>query len=52
VRSGDIPFKFDITDLIARARRQVPSRLGDVTLNLPFISIAVSPKDRRAPGRP
>jgi hypothetical protein len=46
VRSGDIPFKFDLTDLLARARRQVAGRIGDVTLNLPFISIAVSPKDR------
>ena len=46
MRSGDIPFKFDLTDLLARARRQVASRIGDVTLNLPFISIAVSPKDR------
>ncbi|MBZ6380095.1 hypothetical protein B5C34_14535 [Pacificimonas flava] len=46
MRSGDIPFKFDLTDLLARARRQVGGRIGDVTLNLPFISIAVSPKDR------
>ena len=43
---GDFPFKFDLTDLLARARRQVAGRIGDVTLNLPFISIAVSPKDR------
>lgn len=37
-----------MNDLIARARarRQVASRLGDVTLSLPFVSIAVSPKDR------
>lgn len=46
MRSGDIPFKFDLTNLLARARRQVADRVGDVTLNLPFISIAVSPKDR------
>lgn len=46
MRSGDIPFKFDLTDLLARARRQVSGRIGDVTLNLPFVSIAVSPKDR------
>ncbi|MCF3934985.1 hypothetical protein L1787_16390 [Acuticoccus sp. M5D2P5] len=46
MRSGDIPFKFDLTDVLVRARRQVASRIGDVTLNLPFISIAVSPKDR------
>lgn len=46
MRSGSIPFKFDMGDLLARAGRQVKGRLGDVTLNLPFISIAVSPKDR------
>lgn len=45
MRSGDIQFKFDLTDLLARARRQVASRVGDITLNLPFVSIAVSPKD-------
>lgn len=46
MRSGDIPFKFDVTDLVARARRQVSGRVGNVTLNLPFVSIEVSPKDR------
>jgi hypothetical protein len=46
MRSGNIPFKFDISDLVARARRQVSKRVGNVTLSLPFISIAVNPKDR------
>ncbi len=46
MRSGAIPFKFDLVDLLTRARRQVSGRIGDVTLNLPFVSIAVSPKDR------
>lgn len=46
MRSGDIPFKFDLTDLLGRARRQVAGRIGNVTLNLPFVSIEVSPKDR------
>lgn len=46
MRSGDIPFKFDLTDLLARVRRQVAGRMGNVTVNLPFVSIAVSPKDR------
>ncbi len=46
MRSGAIPFKFDLTALLARARRQASNRLGDVTLNLPFVSIAVNPKDR------
>lgn len=46
MRGGDIPFKFDIAELVARARRQIRGRVGDVTLNLPFVSIAVSPKDQ------
>jgi len=46
MRSGSIPFKFDITDLLARARRQISGRVGNVTLSLPFVSIAVNPKDK------
>ena len=46
MRSGNIPFKFDMTDLLVRARRQFNKRVGNVTLSLPFISIAVTPKDR------
>jgi hypothetical protein len=46
MRSGNLPFKFDMNDLLARARRQFSKRVGNVTLSLPGISIAVSPKDR------
>lgn len=46
MRTGAIPFQFDLTDLLAKARRQFGGRIGDVTLNLPFVSVAVSPKDR------
>jgi hypothetical protein len=46
MRSGAIPFKFDMTDLLAKARRKVGARMGDVTLNLPFLSITVKPVDR------
>lgn len=46
MRSGAIPFQFDITDVLKRVRRIASNRLGDVTLNLPFVSIGVSPKDR------
>lgn len=46
MRSGAVPFKFDLRDLITKAKRQVAGRVGDVTLTLPFVSIAVSPKDR------
>lgn len=46
MRSSTIPFKFDMKDLLSRARRQVSNHVGEVTLNLPFVSIAVSPRDR------
>ena len=46
MRSGTIPFKFDLTSLLTRTGQLVSSRLGDVTLNFPFVSIAVNPKDR------
>ena len=46
MRSGAIPFRFDLSDVLARLRRTLGGRVGDVTLNLPFISVAVSPKDR------
>ncbi|MBB3133875.1 hypothetical protein FHS26_001588 [Rhizobium pisi] len=35
-----------MSDLLARARRQVSGRVGNVTLNLPFVSFDVSPKDK------
>ncbi|MCP1848120.1 MULTISPECIES: hypothetical protein [unclassified Bradyrhizobium] len=46
MRSNDIPFNFDVTDIVARARRQISGRVGNITLSLPFLSIEVSPKDR------
>lgn len=46
MRTGSIPFQFDLTELLKQARRHVNKRLGEVTLNLPFVSIAVNPKDR------
>jgi len=46
MRRGITPLKFDMSELLSRARRQFNKRVGDVTLSLPFISISVSPKDR------
>lgn len=46
MRTGDIPFRFDMKDIVGRAKRRFGKHVGDVTLNLPFISIAVSPKDK------
>lgn len=46
MRSGKIPFKFDMRDLFSRARRQFSKHVGTVTLSLPYIlSISVNPKD-------
>ncbi len=46
MRSGAIPFRFDLSDVLTRARREARNRVGDVTLNLPFVSLSVSPKNR------
>lgn len=46
MRSGTTPFKFDMSELLSRARRQFNKRVGNVTLSLPFISLSVNPKDR------
>ncbi len=46
MRTGRIPFKFDLTELLYKLHRASKNRVGDVTLNLPFISVAVSPKSR------
>jgi hypothetical protein len=46
MRSGKTPFKFDLGDVLARARRQVTNRLGGVTLSLPFLSFSVNPNNR------
>lgn len=46
MRSGNPPFKFDLGDLLARARRQLNNHLGDVTLSRPFVSFSVKPNNR------
>jgi hypothetical protein len=46
MRSGSIPFKFDVGDLLARARRLANNHLGDVKITLPFLTIGVSPASR------
>lgn len=35
-----------MSDVLTRERRMVGKRIGDVTLNLPFVSFSVNPKDR------
>jgi hypothetical protein len=46
MRSEAIPFQFDVADLLTKAYRRTKSSIGEVTISLPFVSIAVSPKDR------
>src|ERR1700724_1526210 len=46
MRSGAIPFQFDIADVLSKARRFASKRVGNVTISLPFVSVAVNPKDR------
>ena len=55
MRSSTFPFQFDMSDLTARvqglasaARRHAGNHLAGatVTINLPFVSVAVAPKDR------
>jgi hypothetical protein len=46
MRTDNIPFRFDMTDLLRRARQRYTKHVRDMTLNPPFISIAVSPKDK------
>ncbi|MBZ0251815.1 MAG: hypothetical protein K8I02_00625 [Candidatus Methylomirabilis sp.] len=45
MRGGAIPYRFDLRDLLTRAKQKIANRVGDVTLNLPFVSLSVSPKD-------
>jgi hypothetical protein len=46
MRTVSPPFKFDLRDVIGRARRLAAGSLGDITLTLPFVSVAVHPKDK------
>jgi hypothetical protein len=46
MRSGAIPFQFDLSNLLGRATRTLRGRLGNVTLHLPFVDVEVSPESR------
>jgi hypothetical protein len=39
------PFKFDMSDLVRKARRHTKKRVDGVTINLPFVSFSVRPDD-------
>lgn len=44
--SDAIPFHFGVTKMIAQARRLASKHIGEVTISLPFVSVAVDPQDR------
>jgi hypothetical protein len=46
MRSGRIPFQFDLNALAGQLHRLCKSRVGNVTISLPFVSFSVSPKNR------
>jgi hypothetical protein len=46
MRTGAIPFKFDVKDAVSRLQRLANKRVGSVTVNLPGISVPVLLKDR------
>ena len=46
MRTGAIPFKFDVRDAVSRLQRLANKRVGSITLNLPGISVPVLLKDR------
>jgi hypothetical protein len=39
------PFKFDVSNLVRKARRHTKKRVDGVTINLPFVSFSVRPDD-------
>lgn len=39
------PFKFDFKTLTKQARRKINSRIGSVSINLPFLSFSLNPED-------
>jgi AcrR family transcriptional regulator len=43
MRSGKVPFRFDLRDVIARARR-LPVAVEGVSINLPFLSVTLAPQ--------
>lgn len=46
MRTGAVPFQFDLKDLLAKAKRKFSGQVGEVTINLPFVSFSVNPKDQ------
>jgi hypothetical protein len=45
MRDLSLPFQFDISGLVGKARRHLKKRVDGVTINLPFVSFSVRPDD-------
>lgn len=45
MRDSKPPFKFDFKAQLQKARRKLNTRIGSVTINLPFLSFSVNPDD-------
>jgi len=45
MRNSKPPFKFDFRAQIKEARRKLNSRVGSVSINLPFLSFSLNPDD-------
>lgn len=45
MRSGAIPFQFDVSEVLGRLRRLTSGSVTEVALQLPFLSITVAPRD-------
>src|ERR1035437_8857926 len=42
---GNVPFKFDIQSIVARARK-LPVAVDGITIHLPFVDVSVTPDNR------
>ena len=45
MRNSKPPFKFDFKAQLKNARRKLNSRVGSVSINLPFLSFSLNPDD-------
>ncbi len=46
MRSGNIPFRFDIRNVLRKMRRFAKNHAGSVTLNLPYLSVSINAGNR------
>ena len=44
MRNQELPFQFDLRNILARARRNINDHVSGITINLPFVSFSVKPE--------